>query len=92
MAVSQNTVVCVGYGGGWIFLAPLFFCLHRFLSGWFLSGGRCLERISMHRVRFLSICSSMVLSPHIHGIWGTWGKVEKSSRQPGKVNQAHLTR
>lgn len=25
MAVSQNTVVCVGYGGGRIFLAPLLF-------------------------------------------------------------------
>lgn len=98
MAVSQNTVVWVGYGGGRIFLVPPFFpqlgrtdvfsCLH-WLRSWclssFLSGrgggglsrdlckcGCCLERISMHRVRFLSICSSIVVSPHIHGIWGIW--------------------
>ncbi|CAB1317870.1 unnamed protein product [Coregonus sp. 'balchen'] len=52
-------------------------CLQRFRSGGFLSGC-CLERISMHRERFLSICSSMVLSPHIHGIWDAWGKAERS--------------
>lgn len=98
MAVSQNTVFCVGYGGGRIFLVPLLFpqlertdalsCLHWFcswclssirsesggLSRYLCSCGCCRERISLHSVRFLSIWSSIVVSPHIHGIWNIWRK------------------
>lgn len=78
MAVSQKTVVWAEYGGGLHVLAPaLFFqlgntgrlsCLLRLLSG------RWRARISLHRTRFLSMVSSMVLSLHTHGIDGTcWG-------------------
>lgn len=115
MAVSQNTVFCVGYGGGLILLVPLLFpqlartdtlsCLHwlrsRCLSS-FLSGGGgfsryrckcrcCLERISAQRLRFLSICSSIVVSPHIHGIWSIWvTKVMLFTETPGYSSEGTL--
>lgn len=76
MAVSQNTVCCLEYGGGLYFFAPAFFfqlgrigmlsCLQRPFSVF------CLAFISLHKQRFFSIISSIVWSPWNHCMHATW--------------------